>query len=343
MISVKLFEGQKEGWEEFVSEYGFQSFLQSWAWGEFQKSLGREIFRLATFKDNTLIGASLLILEKSKLATFLYCPGGPAFKDWKKEVFSEWTSHASNLAKEKGASFLRIDPRRLGSLDEETLKDFNFVSAPEYTQPKCTGIINLNVEEDTLRSNLSASTRYNINAASRKDLTVREGRAEEISIFTTLLRETAKRKGLVLPTEKSYHEKQFEALNKEGLMKIFIAEVKKEPLGAALVVFYADSVYYLHAANSLAQKELRVSYPLVWHTILEAKKTGLKTFDFWGVAPTDDPKDPWAGVTSFKLSFGAERVCFPPPYDLSIKLTYKVTRFAEHLRKPLRKILRFKQ
>jgi lipid II:glycine glycyltransferase (peptidoglycan interpeptide bridge formation enzyme) len=343
MISIKPFEGQKEAWEDFVSKYAAQGFLQSWAWGEFQKSLGREIFRIGGYENDSLIGVSLLILEKSKLATFLYCPGGLVLKDWKIEPFSEWASFVSQLASEKNAAFIRVDPRKLAGSTEEVLKKSKFVEAAEYVQPKCTGVINLTETEEALRSKMSPSTRNNINAASRKGVVVREGRAEEIETFLDLLRQTARRKGLVLPSEKSYHKSQFEALNKEGLMKLYIAETKSEVLGASLVNFYAGTAYYMHAANSLSQPHLRASYPLVWHTILEAKKEGLKTFDFWGVAATDDPKDPWAGVTSFKLSFGASRVCFPPPYDLPLKPTYTLIRFIEHLRKPLRKILRFRQ
>jgi lipid II:glycine glycyltransferase (peptidoglycan interpeptide bridge formation enzyme) len=344
VISIRnIEEAQKETCEKFISEYGFQSFLQSWAWGNFQKSLAREIFRLGIYEDESLVGLSLLVLEKSKFATFLYCPAGPIFRYWKIETFSEWASFATQLGREKKASFIRIDPRKLPDQSEEILKKSKFIEAAEYVQPKCTGVIDLTKTEEELRGKMSPSTRNNVNAASRKGVVVREGRAEEIATFLDLLHQTAKRKGLVLPSEKSYHEAQFEALNKEGLMKLYIAETKSDVLGASLVNFYAGTAYYMHAANSLSQPHLRASYPLVWHTILEAKKEGLKTFDFWGVAATDNPKDPWAGVTSFKFSFGANRVCFPPPYDLPLKPTYTLIRFTEHLRKPLRKILRFRQ
>jgi lipid II:glycine glycyltransferase (peptidoglycan interpeptide bridge formation enzyme) len=188
---------------------------------------------------------------------------------------------------------------------------------------------------------LSDSTRYNINAGERKGVKIREGKQDETDVFSDLLKETSQRKTLTLPKEENYHQKQFETLTKEGLMSLFIAEAGSEPLSAALVARYADTAYYLHAANSLRQRKLRASYPLVWTTILDAKKRGLKKFDFWGVAPTDDPKHSWAGVTSFKLSFGAKKECYVPSFDLPFKSSYHFTRLAESARKPLRRILRF--
>lgn len=224
---------------------------------------------------------------------------------------------------------------------EKLLKDFGFVVAPEYTQPECTGIIDLTKSEEEILGQMTPSTRNNIRASQRKGVVIREGSPEEIKIFLKLLAETAQRKLLTLPREGDYHQKQFEALNKDGLMKLFIAEAEGKALSAALVVFYADTAYYLHAANSNLLPKLRASYPLVWYSISESKKAGCKLFDFWGVAENDDSKHPWAGVTSFKLSFGAARECYSPPYDLPLRSSYRLIRVGESVRKPLRKILRY--
>lgn len=155
------------------------------------------------------------------------------------------------------------------------------------------------------------------------------------------MKETARRKTLTLPKERDYHQKQFESLSADGLMKLFIAEYEGKALAAALVVFYGKTAHYLHAASSLELPKLRASYPLVWFSILESKKAGLKWFDLWGVAENDKPDHPWAGVTSFKLSFGAERKCYAPAYDLPYKGNYRLIRILETARRPLRKILRF--
>jgi len=150
---------------------------------------------------------------------------------------------------------------------------------------------------------MSDSTRYNIGAAPRKGVKIKEAKVNEIGVFEGFLQETAKRKTFSLPVQEGYHRKQFDILELSGLMKLFIAEHEGQPLAAALVLFYADTAYYLHAATSSSKSKLRSTYPLMWRAITEGGKRGMKKFDFWGAAENDDPSHPWAGVTSFKLSF----------------------------------------
>jgi lipid II:glycine glycyltransferase (peptidoglycan interpeptide bridge formation enzyme) len=339
VVQIKQIK-EKSTWEKFNLGSSNPSFLQSWAWGEFQQNLGRNTYRLGIFEEANLAGISLIYEEKAKIGSFFYCPG-PVFLEWKKEYIKSWLEYVDKLAKEKSTAFLRIDPRAIKEPEKKLLKQFGFTSAPLYTQPQCTATIGLTQSEEELRHGMSASTRNNVNAAERKGVQVRQGEREEISIFLKLLEETAKRKTLALPVEKDYHQKQFEILEKEGLMKLFIAESGSQPLSAALIVNYADTAYYLHAANSLEKKNLRASYPLVWYTVLESKKFGVKTFDFWGIASTEDPKDPWAGVTGFKLSFGAKKECFELPFDLPCSSKYQLMRTVEKWRRPVKKILRF--
>ena len=347
MVSVREVDN-KQVWEKFIIKYEKASnkplggvFLQSWAWGSFQKNLNRKVYRLGVYEDKNLVGVSLLYLQKAKSATFLYLPAGPVFPNWTKKYFDRWLDFVKEIAKEENASFFRVEPRVSSDEVRKLLKQSGFVIASAQTQPKCTAVFDLTKDEEYLLETASDSTRYNIRASQRKGVSIREGKEEDIKIFLKLLQETAQRKSLDLPIEKDYHKIQYETLRKEGLMKLFIAQAEGEALGAALVVFYGESAYYLHAANSLNRKQLRASYPLVWYAVMESKKRAIKWFDFWGIADSDDPKEPWAGVTSFKLSFGSSRVCFDPVYDLPFKSSYLFTKAVETWRKPIKKIIRF--
>ena len=53
----------KENWNKFILE-NQGSFLQSWEWGEFQKKLGRKIFRLGFGGNEFAVGQEILVLPR---------------------------------------------------------------------------------------------------------------------------------------------------------------------------------------------------------------------------------------------------------------------------------------
>ncbi len=342
MVSVTEVE-KKEVWEKFNIASKTPSFLQSWAWGDFEKALGKEVFRLGISENNSLIGICLLVLEKAKTATFFYVPEGPLFLRWEKTALDVLIKFITDLAKERSVSFLRFDTRIFGDEESSLLEKYGFLPAPTFTQPQTTSVIDLKRSEEELLKNMSSSTRYNIGMSMRRGVKVRKAKEEEVNSFKNLLDSTARKKKLTLQKEEDYHTLQYEVLHREGLMEMFVSEFEGRLLAAALVVFYGKTAYYLHAANSYEHSDLRVSYPLVWNTVLEAKNKGSEVFDFWGVAKDEDPNDSWAGVTAFKMSFGAQRVFYQLPLDLPFSNRYKWVTLVEKYRKPIKNIFRLKR
>ena len=85
----------KQVWEDFLLECQQKTFLQSWNWGEFQKSLGNKIWRFGIFdhstssgqapstnsgQDKNLIAVALVIKHTAKRGSFLLVPHGPVGK-----------------------------------------------------------------------------------------------------------------------------------------------------------------------------------------------------------------------------------------------------------------------
>ncbi|MFH0830621.1 MAG: peptidoglycan bridge formation glycyltransferase FemA/FemB family protein, partial [Parcubacteria group bacterium] len=78
----------------------------------------------------------------------------------------------------------------------------------------------------------------------------------------------------------------------------------------------------LHGASSGAERNRMPTFAVQWEAIKEAQRLGLDWFDLHGVAPSDDPAHLWAGITRFKLGFGAQRQTYMGALDLPLKKTW---------------------
>jgi len=81
------------------------------------------------------------------------------------------------------------------------------------------------------------------------------------------------------------------------------------------------------------------NYLLQWEAIKEAKKRGMKKYNFWGVAPLDSKDHRFSGISIFKRGFGGEDVQYLHAQDLIINHKKYVITFAiEKIRKFIRKV-----
>ncbi|MDZ7587561.1 MAG: peptidoglycan bridge formation glycyltransferase FemA/FemB family protein, partial [Patescibacteria group bacterium] len=75
------------------------------------------------------------------------------------------------------------------------------------------------------------------------------------------------------------------------------------------------------------------SYALQWAAILAAKQKGMDRYNFWGIAPTDNLRHRFSGVTLFKKGFGGQRIDYMPAHDLIIRSGYWLNFIIESFRK----------
>jgi lipid II:glycine glycyltransferase (peptidoglycan interpeptide bridge formation enzyme) len=109
-------------------------------------------------------------------------------------------------------------------------------------------------------------------------------------------------------------------------------------LAIAIIIFYGDTAYYHFSGSVSGHNELPFSYFLQWQIIKEAKKRGIKYYNFWGIAPNDNPNHRFAGVTMFKTGFGGERIDWLHAHDLPISNKYWLTYIFETFRRVSRKL-----
>src|SRR5205809_443021 len=104
----------KKDWEEFLAQCHQKTFLHSWNWGEFQRSLGYPIFRFGIFEEDQLISVALVIEHRAKRGSFLLVPHGPVvnskFQIQNSKIIEVLIGKLKELAKQRKVDFIRISP-----------------------------------------------------------------------------------------------------------------------------------------------------------------------------------------------------------------------------------------
>ena len=102
---------------------------------------------------------------------------------------------------------------------------------------------------------------------------------------------------------------------------------------SAIIMYYGSMAAYRHGASLNINKKLPTSYLLQWEAICEAKKRGIKYYNFWGIAPENSPKHPFHGITHFKKGFGGYSRELMHCHDLPITNKYYINWFVESIRR----------
>jgi len=329
-ITIKAIH-DKETWEEFSLKQSPSVFLQSWNWGQFQKSLKRKVWYLGIFEGKDLTGICLCYKVPTKLRTHIYTSNGPII-NWEKahEIMPLLLAKLRDLATKENVIFTRLDPLILDSKEnKDLLKQLDLKRAATNTQAENKWILDISSDEDTLLTGMRKNTRYSIRRSIKEGIKVESSLDfKDFDKFWDLYIETVERQKFI-PHSKDYYINQIKAFAEDRQYRIYWAHLKDKILATALIPFYGDTAYYLHAASSSEIKNTFPAHALIWQSIQDAKAEGLTYFDFWGVAPTDNPKHPWAGFSFFKKGFGGFGQDIIRAHDLPISPKYKIVRTLE--------------
>lgn len=308
-------------------------FLQTPAWEDFQRALGRTVHR----KSGP--GWSFLAIEERNPAgKVLYAPYGPVAESL--EAFDGALAELRSLARECGAAFIRLEPVRAGfdaAEAQAVLRQRGMQPAPVNQQPELSWIVDLEGDFKDVLAGMKPTNRNLYRNIHKKGVTFRASQdPAEISILLDFLHMTAARNGFK-PQSDEYLTQVARSLMPAGAATLFIAELDGGPIAAALAYDSADTRTYAHAALDDTHRKLSAGIPLLVTLMADAKEKGLKYVDLWGVAPEGQPDHKWAGFTAFKKSFGGREVAYPGTWDLPVnKLRYGAYQLARKLRDKLR-------
>lgn len=291
-----------------------RSFLQTPEWLMFQKSLGRRVWRL----DDGFIKANVIRHDVRFEQNYLYIPHGPELNLEIGEGIRNEVRHLTRalrgLAEQNGSMFIKMEPLHDAVPELLYRSGMRIRPSRRRIQPNRTIVVDLTQSDDDLLSNLHYKTRYNMNLAERRGVTMTESR--DVGIFWNLLQKTSEHDDF-RTHPRSYYEsllKFFAPGSGPIHTKLYIAWLSGEPIAGVLMLEYDRTVYYLHGAMDRAHRAVMAPHLMHWRLMREYKRAGAMAYDFWGI-----DADRWPGVTRFKKGFGGREIEYPGTFDFTIR------------------------
>jgi lipid II:glycine glycyltransferase (peptidoglycan interpeptide bridge formation enzyme) len=330
MVDVVSIDGaSRQQWNDFTASAPAFSLMQSYEWGEFKERLGWKAIRLAAKQRGQISGVAQLLIKRIPLGLFSvgYIPRGPVV-NWEDRITTTALLEGLHqVAREHRALFLRIEPPVLHSPQAHlTLEQYGFQATGQTNQPRCTLILDLRADLDTLFANLPKKTRYHIQACQRKGVISRRGQERDLATFYRLMAATSKRKGFAIRSQR-YYEQEFKAFARQDRAALFLGDYEDQTIVVEMPFVFGRYGAALHGASSNVHRKLPTSDLLTWEGIKWAKRQGCQSYDLWGVPdkvgelmtagkpiPRDKRGGLW-GVYYFKRGFGGEIVYYVGAYD----------------------------
>ena len=339
---MKIIDAQdQKQWDDFVTSHEEANFLQAWAWGEFHLSRNKKIVRRIVLDDKDKpVAAYVGEIETAKRGKYMAIAGGPIM-DWSdKKIVRAVFKDIKEQGQANNCVFIRVRPQLEASKKAEKLfQDLGLQPAPYYLSVELAGVLDLNQSEDEIKKNAATRIRRALNKAKKEGVTVETSvDPKDIKKFYKIQLETASRHNFYAFSE-DFLEKQFAAFAKNGQVKLYIAKHNNKILAENFMIFYGNEASYHYGVSSEAGTKIS-SAPLLHFTAMEdARKQGIKRYNFWGITGVDETKHRFYGVSQFKRGFGVVELQYLHAHDMVLKpLAYKLNWLVETLRSKIRHV-----
>lgn len=336
-LMTVLYQQEQEHWDTFVNQAPNGHLLQGWAWGELKRAFGWEPLRVALWDADAcrLVAGAQVLLRPIPLtgALFAYLPKGPVL-DWNDAATCElFFAGLHAYLRSRRVALLRLEPdvaRQVGErggdmpaddsaapfggvysaaqgqMVARRLTNLGFRPTLDTIQQRRTIAVDLTVDEQTLIARQKPKWRYNTRLAERKGVTIRPAHSlEDLRRWYALVETTRRRDGFE-GRSFTYYRLVWEMLGAAHQAQLFLAEHDQQALAGIFVSRVGKQSIYLYGASGNAGRHLMPNHLLQWEAMRWAKAQGATLYDLWGIAATDDPGDPLAGVTQFKQGWGGQ-------------------------------------
>ena len=298
-----------QAWDALVLAQPDGNLLQSWTWGELQSRFGWTVERLVFHGGR----AGVCSLQRSATlypgGALYYVPRGPVVVERERLlVLDELERRAAGGR----GLILRIEPNALVGDEWPAFFEGRGFKKGKPVQPEATRLLHIDRDPESLKTAFKPKTRYNLNLAEKKGVTVRASR--DVATLARLAAETGKRQGIHLPGV-AYYQAALDLFGPSDSVRLYLAEHEGETLAGIMVFRFGKTAYYLFGGSSDSKRELMPNYLLHWQAMLDFRGFGCDTYDWWGIPEEPAPDHPWFGLYRFKTGFGGETIRYIGLYE----------------------------
>lgn len=308
-----------------------RTFLQSHQYGEMQADQGNEpLFLIVTNDQDEIVYSYLAILFKAKRGKYIFLP----YAVMDQEMLTLIVEFLKSITKEIKVDFIRISPLLDGNEENNKLFQLQgFRDAPVHMMhPELLWVMDVDKDEKKLLMEMRKNTRYAIKQAEKMQVKIESGHTEELlQKFYEIHLETSRRQHFV-PYPLPYLKAELVHFGEQDQVRVYLAEHEGKIISGAVILFYGNEGIYHHGASLSEYNKIPGSYLIQWEAIKEARRRGLKRYNFWGVVE-DAPKHPWAGLSFFKQGFGGTGRKLMHAQDLPLTWKYWINFWVETFRR----------
>lgn len=301
--------------------------IQSWAWGDFRKSMGLSVLRLIAYKHNVAEKVFLVTIHPIPHTpwTIGYCGKCPMPENEILPLIRPFLAPYRII-------HVQFEPETDGTKIPDPPPEFVPSHRPLFTP--YTFLLDLGNTESELLSSMHPKTRYNIRVAQKHQVEIIQDNSDEaFGRYLELEKETTKRQGFFAHND-TYKKTMWDIMKKHEIASLWEARYQNETLASWIIFSWKNRIYYPYGSSSRNHREVMAPTLLLWEIARWGKQQGKTAFDLWGaLGPDPDPTDPWFGFHRFKEGFRPSLVRTTLSYDYILHpLLYKFYTIADTIR-----------
>ena len=312
-------------WEQIIAPWHPNTFLQSWEWGETQSADGEGVIRLAVRDQDNIMAVANVILVNARRGRHYLIPHGPLYASEKHApaCLEAIITYLKNKSRQDNSCALRIAPLSIATPENHSLyQNLNFRPAPLHVHTELTWVLDINRNADQILAGMRKTTRHAINKAQACGLS-----CEVITDISAIERfwplyDTTRQRHHFVPFSKKFLSSQWQAFAAHNQVFSVIARYQDKDVAAGIFMDYAGTVFYHHGASVKLSSQIPAAHLVQWRAIEEAMRRGANRYNFWGIAPDNEPNHPFAGITVFKKGFGGTAMDYLHAQDLPFSMRY---------------------